>query len=76
MLEDQGNFHTSRGTWLRSADVDKMNRFPRQHRLDEHFGQIVIACEDRIARPRYPIEQQLGGKLFGMYAGLQEMPEQ
>jgi hypothetical protein len=53
-----------------------MNRFPRQHRLDEHFGQIVIACEDRIARPRYPIEQQLGGKLFGMYAGLQEMPEQ
>ena len=73
MLENQGNIHASRASRLRSAHVNEFDRLARQHRLDEHICEGVIAGKDRIARLRQPIEQLLGREQIWVYPGLYQV---
>ena len=70
MLENQGDLYTSSGPRFRSATVNELDRLAGHHRLDKHNREVIIAGEDRIARPRCPIEEPLRRKLGGRKAGV------
>jgi hypothetical protein len=74
MLEYERNIHLPGAAWFRSANVNELDGFPDQHRLDEFIGERVVGRENWMARPQEPMKKFRGWREPGVEADFRQVP--